>query len=182
MTERPSSPNNSHPSCLELSTTLYAELYEIASKLMLREPPDCSLQSTMLVHDAFLKLQRQRNLQGSERVQLLAAGAQIMRRLLVDQARARGRSKRGGGKKKNSLSPPIADDANTIDVLDLADALDALRRQQDVAAEIVEMKFFGGMTHEEIAEVTGLRPRTVKAKWAFAKAWLYRALETPNDE
>jgi RNA polymerase sigma factor (TIGR02999 family) len=162
---------------LELSETLYAQLYEIAASLVRREPPDCSLQSTMLVHDAFLNLQRQHNLQGSQRSRLLAAAAQIMRRLLVDHARARRRQKRGGEKKRNSLSPAMAVDANTVDVIDLNDALEALRRECEMTADIVDMKFFGGMTHDEIAEVTGLSARTVKEKWKFAKAWLYRAMD-----
>jgi RNA polymerase sigma factor (TIGR02999 family) len=167
---------------LALTGSLYGELYEVADKLMRRERLDCSLQSTMLVHDAYMVLRRQRNLLARSRPELLAASAKIMRRLLVDHARARVRLKRGGKKPKETLPSAIPDDANSIDMLKLHEALDALSRRCDTTARIVEMRFFGGMTHAEIAQVIGLSERTIGEKWRFAKAWLYRAMSSDQLE
>jgi RNA polymerase sigma factor (TIGR02999 family) len=159
-----------------LTASFYGELYQVAGQLMKRERPDCSLQSTILVHDAYMALRQQRNLQGSDRPRLLAAAAKIMRRTLVDCARARRRQKRGGDKTREIMPPAIIDDSDTIDVLELHEALDALKKRCGSTAAIVEMKFFGGMTHAEIAEVTGLCERTVGDKWRFARVWLYRVM------
>jgi RNA polymerase sigma factor (TIGR02999 family) len=169
-------------SALDLTGSLYGELYEVADKLMRRERLDCSLQSTMLVHDAFMVLRRQRNLPVTNRPVLLAASAKIMRRLLVDHARARVRLKRGGKNHKESLPSALPDDANSIDVLKLHEALDALSKQCDTTARIVEMRFFGGMTHAEITSVLGLSQRTIGNKWRFAKVWLYRAMSADQGE
>ena len=167
----------------DLTPSLYGELYEIAAGLMRREASNCSLQSTILVHDAYLALSRQRNLQDSERPALMAAAAQIMRRLLIDRARGRQRQKRGGKKVRETLPDSLADDAKTTDVLELHQALEALGGKCATTARIVEMKFFGGMTYPEIAEVLGLSERTIGEKWRFAKAWLGRAMQSdcPGD-
>jgi RNA polymerase sigma-70 factor, ECF subfamily len=149
---------------------------------MRRERPDCPLQSTILVHDAYMALDRQRNLQGSDRSTLLAASARIMRRLLVDCARGRRRQKRGGEKVINFLPPDAADDATPIDALELHEAIEALKAHSAVSADIVELKFFGGMSHAEIAQVTGLCERTIGEKWRFARAWLFRSMSAPHKE
>jgi RNA polymerase sigma factor (TIGR02999 family) len=159
-----------------LTRGLYAALHGIASKLMRSERPDCPLQSTILVHDAYIALSRQRNLEACDQPTLLAAAALIMRRLLVDSARACRRQKRGGKKVKQFLPPSLTRDANTIADVELRDALDALRAHCETTARIVELRFFGGLTHAEIAEKTGLCERTVGERWRFAKAWLHRAI------
>jgi RNA polymerase sigma factor (TIGR02999 family) len=151
-------------------------LYEIAGGLTRRERKDCSLQPTMLVHDAFLALGRQRNLRGSTRPTLLAAAAQFMRRLLIDRARARRRIKRGGEKSREALPTTLADVAKNNEALEVHDAIDALRRHCEMTARIVELRFFGGMSHAEIAAATGISERTIGEKWRFAKAWLHRAM------
>ncbi len=159
-----------------LTRSFYADLHQVASNFMRWERPGCSLQSTILVHDAFMALARQRNLQTSDRSSLLAAAAQTMRRLLIDNARAGQRHKRGGKDVIGSLPPALTDDAKSFDVSELHDALNALREQCETTARIVELRFFSGMTHAEIAQVTGLCERTICEKWRFAKAWLYRAM------
>jgi RNA polymerase sigma factor (TIGR02999 family) len=164
------------PEELPLTPSFYGELHEIAGKLMQRERPDCPLQPTILAHDAFMTLRRQRNLRTSQRPVLLAAAAQVMRRQLVDCARAQRRQKRGGTCSTESLPPTLPDGVKSVDVLELHDALEALKARHETTASIVEMKFFGGMTHAEIAEVTGLSERTVVERWRLAKAWLYRAM------
>jgi RNA polymerase sigma factor (TIGR02999 family) len=166
----------------DLTGSLYADLHEVAGNLMKRERPGCSLQPTILAHDAYLTLARQRNLRGCNRAALLAAATTIMRRLLVDSARMRRRLKRGAGKIENSLPALLTDDANTSDALEIHEAVDALRRHCKTTARIVELRFFHGMTHAEIAEVTGLCQRTVGEKWRFAKAWLQRAMNPGRQE
>jgi len=160
----------------ELSETLYSELHIIATNMMRNERPGVSLQTTMLVHDAYLKLIGQRELDFRQRSTVLAAAANTMRRLLVDHARKRNRIKRGGGKKKFPLRVSITDDARPFDILELDESLAKLEAISPQAAAVVEMKFFVGMTHEEIAKHLDCSSRTIDHKWSFAKAWLYREM------
>ncbi|MDA0808610.1 MAG: ECF-type sigma factor [Planctomycetota bacterium] len=157
--------------------SIYDELHRLAEKALSRERDGHSLQPTLLVNDAYLRLQEQENLSTANRSLLLAAGATIIRRLLVDYARGRKRLKRGGPDGRGvPLHISVADDAKGLDVLELNDALDALATEMPRAARIVELKFFGGLTGEEIAEQLDVSLRTVNNDWKFAKAWLYREL------
>lgn len=131
----------------------------------------------MLVNDAYLYLLKQKNVDPSERSKVLAAGATFIRRLLVDYARQRKAKKRGGERGRGlALTVSVADSAKGMDLVELNDALESLAKNSARAARTVELKFFGGMTSEEIADELGVSPRTVKNEWRFAKAWLYRAL------
>lgn len=168
-----------HSASDKLTQCFYAQLYRIAASLMRREPPDCSLQATILVHDAYMALEKQRNVREAGLPVKLAAAAKTMRRILIDHARSARRQKRGGKYSKKLLPPEVADVANPVDRLELTEAIAALREQCPQSADIVEMKFFGGMSHEEIGQVVGLSERTVGDRWRFAKRWLYRAM-TPN--
>lgn len=137
----------------------------------------------MLVNDAWLKLLDQKNVDPADRSQIMAAGATIIRRLLVDYARTRKAQKRGGPDGRgNSLHISVADSARQLDVLELNDALAALGEVNARAAQVVELKFFGGLTGEEIAEQLNVSLRTVNNDWRFAKAWLYRTLSTDAEE
>lgn len=156
--------------------SIYDELYRLAERALGREAAAHSLQPTMLVDDAYLYLLKQRNVDMARRSQVLAAGARFLRRILVDQARKRGAQKRGGDCQRYSLHLCVADDANRIDVLDLNDALKALAVDHPRAAQVVELKFFGGLTGEEVADHLSISLRTVNTDWRFAKAWLYRRL------
>ncbi len=157
--------------------SIYDQLHVLAEKALSGEQPGHSLQPTLLVNDAYLRLQDQQNLDPANRSIMLAAGATIIRRLLVDYARGRKRLKRGGQDGRGiPLHISIADDAKGLDVLELNDALDVLASQLPRAARIVELKFFGGLTGEEIAEQLAVSLRTVNNDWKFAKAWLYREL------
>ncbi len=163
--------------------SIYDQLHLIAEQALKREAPGHSLQPTLLVNDAYLRLLDQRNVAPEDRSAVIAAGANIIRRLLVDYARKRKRLKRGGEKGRgNPLHLSIGDDANQIDVLELNDAMDAFAKQHPRAAQVVELKFFGGLTGEEIAEQISVSIRTVKNDWRFAKAWLYRELGTNEIE
>ncbi|MEQ8788437.1 MAG: ECF-type sigma factor [Pirellulaceae bacterium] len=157
--------------------SIYDQLHRLAEKALTRERAGHSLQPTLLVHDAYLRLQEQRNLNSADRSLVLAAGATIIRRLLIDYARRRRRQKRGGpGGRGIPLHVSVPDDAKGLDVLELNDALEALAKELPRAARIVELKFFGGLTGEEIAQQLGISLRTVNNDWKFAKAWLYREL------
>lgn len=165
--------------------SIYDQLHGLAQKALSRERDGHSLQPTLLVNDAYLRLQQQENLDAADRSMMLAAGATIIRRLLVDYARGRKRLKRGGDDGRGiPLHISVADDAKGLDVLELNDALEALASEMPRAARIVELKFFGGLTGEEIAEQLDVSLRTVNNDWKFAKAWLYRELgpETESDE
>jgi RNA polymerase sigma factor (TIGR02999 family) len=132
-----------------------------------------------LVNDAYLKLLEQKNIDPADRSQVMAAGATIVRRLLVDYARTRKAQKRGGPDGRGiPLNVSVADSAKHLDVLELDDALESLAADNSRAARVVEMKFFGGLTVEEIAEQLSISVGTVTNDWRYAKAWLYRALGT----
>lgn len=156
--------------------SIYDRLHELAEKALSRESPGHSLQPTLLVNDAYLRLKEQQNLDPADRSLMLAAGATIIRRLLVDYARQRKRLKRGGKDGRGiPLHISVADDAKGLDILELNDALETLAQELPRAARIVELKFFGGLTGEEIAEQLDVSLRTVNNDWKYAKAWLYRA-------
>lgn len=157
--------------------SLYHQLHDLASAALAREKPGHSLQPTLLVNDAYLRLQNQRNVQFSDRSQVMAAGATIIRRLLVDYARRRKAEKRGGAEKCRVTLPEAGpNSASQLDLIDLNDALDNLAGEHSRAARVVEMRFFGGLTMEEIGAELNVSSRTITNDWLFAKTWLYRVL------
>ena len=159
--------------------SVYDQLHRLAQRALARETPGHSLQPTLLVNDAYLKLLEQRNVDPADRSQVMAAGATVIRRLLVDYARTRKAQKRGGREGRGlPLHISVTDSANHLDILELNDALEVLGAENSRAAEVVELKFFGGLTGDEIAERLGVSLRTVNNDWRFAKAWLYRTLST----
>tara|TARA_R110002049_G_scaffold137181_2_gene297087 strand:- start:2390 stop:2917 length:528 start_codon:yes stop_codon:yes gene_type:complete len=156
---------------------MYQTLYRIAQRDLANETPGHSLQPTLLVNDAYMRLLEQRNFNLSDRSQVLAAGAVIIRRILVDYARKRKAQKRGGMDGRGiALHISVADHANQIDLLELNDGLEALHSESPRAAQVVELKFFGGLGGEEIAHQLGISLRTVNNDWRFARAWLNRKL------
>ncbi len=163
--------------------SVYDQLHRLAQGALQRETPGHSLQPTLLVHDAYLKLLEQKNVDPADRSQVMAAGATIIRRLLVDYARTRKAQKRGGPDGRGiPLHISVADSARQLDVLELHDALVALGDVNARAAQVVELKFFGGLSGDEIAEQLDVSLRTVNNDWRFAKAWLYRALNSDSEE
>jgi RNA polymerase sigma factor (TIGR02999 family) len=159
---------------------VYNELHTLASRYLSRERQDHTLQTTALVHEAYLRLAAQRDVDWQSRAHFFGIAAQLMRRILVDHARRDGRAKRGGGATHLSLegidppSPSLPIDA--IDIRALDAALLRLAAFDPTQARMVEMRFFGGMTIEETAEVMGSSSATIKREWAVARAWLYREL------
>lgn len=158
---------------------IYGELRNLAERLFRRERRDHTLEPTALVHEAWLKLAAQDRTEWEERQQVLAIGAQAMRRILVDHARAKRREKRGGDRAPveltddMSLDPPPGGPV----LLDLEGALVRLERLDPRQAKIVELRFFAGLGVREVAQELGLSIRTVEADWTAAKAWLRRELK-----
>ena len=157
---------------------LYGELRGAAARYLRSERGGHTLRPTALVHEAYLRLVPHRGAWRS-REEFLAAAAGAMRRILVDHARGRGAARRGHGARAVTLTvdsgaatPPLA-----VDALALNQALDALAEEDERAAKVVELRFFGGTTTEETARVLDVSPASVKRDWAFAKAWLLRRLE-----
>ena len=144
---------------------------------MQQERPDHSLQATALVNEAYLRLVNVRRVRWQDRAHFLAMSARVMRRILVDHARARGYQKRGGGAVRITLCEAVGGtDEPSHDVAALDDALEALGTFDSRKATIVELRFFGGLTVEETAAVLGLSSDTVSRDWILAKAWLMREL------
>jgi len=165
------------PSALEkLTPVVYDELHRLARRYMRRERAGHSLQTTALVNEAYMRLVDYKRMQWQNRAHFFAVSAQLMRRILVERAR-RHNLKRGGGVPHVSLDEVavVAGDRPT-DLVALDDAMNALAQIDARKAQVVEMRFFGGLNVEETAEVLGVSPVTVMRDWSFAKAWLYREL------
>jgi len=167
----------------KLMPLVYDELRRIARRYMAKERIGHTLQTTALVNEAYLKLAKEDGVQWKDRAHFFALAAQAMRLLLVDHARRRRRIKRGGDPDRITLDEHVreATDAG-VDILALHDALDRLAAIDPRKAELVELRYFGGLNVEEIAEALGIAPITVKREWAKAKAWLYDQLQTSDDD
>jgi RNA polymerase sigma factor (TIGR02999 family) len=161
---------------------LYDELREMARRQLAREAAGHTLQPTALLHEAYLKLGHSPQIALHERAYFFAAAARAMRQVLIDHARRRNSSKRGSGAMPVSLdaSGPAVD-AMAVELLDLDRALEELAAHKPRAAQVVECRYFGGLTTEETAVVLGVSARTVKSDWALARAWLYDRLGTRPD-
>jgi RNA polymerase sigma factor (TIGR02999 family) len=167
----------------ELYSLIYEELQRIARAHLSRENPAHRLQTTELVHEAYLRLVDQRRSGWTGQVHFLSVASRAMRRILVDHARARDSLKRGGGRQVNlSLDEAlnVAGEPGDEALLALDRALDRLAGEEPEKARVVEMHFFGGLTHDECARVMGVSARTVYRHWEYARAWLYREIATPS--
>jgi RNA polymerase sigma-70 factor, ECF subfamily len=161
----------------ELLPLIYDELRELAKRYLSRERPDDTLQATALVHEAYLRLAKQRGIPWQNRAHLFAVAAQMMRRILVNRARDRRRLKRGGDSAhvtlevaRETASPP------SVDLVELDEVLAKLATRDEYQSRIVELRYFGGLTIAETASVLEVSPATVKNKWNVARAWLFREL------
>src|SRR5688572_31261383 len=165
-----------------LVPAVYAELRRQAARAMRREGCENTLQTTALVHEAYLRLVDQRRVVWRSRAHFFGVAAQLMRRILVDHARGRHAAKRGGGLRQLTLgdadSAREAPDDSGVDVLVLHEALERLAAIDPYQARIVELRYFGGLTIEDTAEALDASPATIKREWAVARAWLRRELGT----
>ena len=162
----------------KLWSRIYDELHVLAQQQLAKEPLGQTLQPTSLVHEAYIRLFGQENVQWVNRRHFFAAAARAMRRIRSDAARHRQRLKRGGGRKRGSLddAPPVFDD-DPAEILSIDEAVDRLERINRRAAEVVLLRFYAGLTVEETAKALDVSPRTVESDWAFARAWLHRELK-----
>ena len=165
----------------KLLPLVHAELRRIAQRQMNQERPGHTLQATALVNEAYLKLAGQDGFEWHDRTHFFAVCAQVMRHILIDHARAHARDKRGGGAIQVSLSEvAVIGTAPATDFVALDGALRELESLDPQKARIVELRYFGGLTLEEIAEVLKISPRTVRREWRRAKAWLFRMISEGN--
>jgi RNA polymerase sigma factor (TIGR02999 family) len=167
----------------QLLPLVYDELRRLAAERLAQETPGQTLQATALVHEAYLRL-----VQGGaprhwdNRGHFFAAAAEAMRRILINRARDKHRLKRGGGWKRLDLEHlAVVEDATDDELLALDEALERLAQENEPCAALVKLRFFAGLTLEEAASALGLARRTADRYWAFARAWLFRALADANN-
>jgi len=165
-----------------LMPLVYDECHRIASLQLRRERPEHTLEPTALVHELYLRLIDQSRTDWKNRAHFFGIAAQVMRRVLVDYARGRNAAKRDSSRMLLSVDAEdnVGNDSRIADLLTVDDALQRLAQRDPEQQRIVELRFFAGLTVEEIAHVVGRSPRTVKREWRLAKAWLFRELHPPT--
>lgn len=173
--------DGSTPSLDDMIPIVLRELREMARRQLAKEHGQSSLQTTDLVHEAYLRMASDTSVAAHGRAYFFAASARAMRHVLIDAARRRRANKRGGGLALMGLDDERHAHVNHVDVyaddlLDIDHALQELERHSPRHAQVVECRFFGGMTVEDTAHALDISPRTVKSDWAFARAWLARSL------
>ena len=160
-----------------LWSAVYEELHRLARAQLGQEGSGCSLQTTSLVHEAYLRLIGDGHVEWANRRHFFAAAAQAMRRILVDDARIRGRLKRGGGQTPGPLPDEVpGPEVDPVKLLAISEALEKLELVDPPRAEIVMLRYFAGLSIDETAAALGASPRTVDTGWRFARAWLHRQL------
>ena len=161
-----------------LTERVYGELRAMARRHMKNERPDNTLQTTALVHEVYIRLVDTTKIEWHERAQFFAMAAQMMRRVLVDAARARRSHKRGALVNKVNLDETaVLSPARDRSILALDEALEAFAHVAPRQAKVVELRYFGGLTEQEIVEVLNISPRTVRRDWELGRAWLLRELK-----
>jgi RNA polymerase sigma factor (TIGR02999 family) len=165
-----------------LLPAVYEEMRVLAAYILRGEGTGRTLRPTALAHEAYLRLARETRFTPQNRGHLLAVAATMMRRVLIDYARARHAAKRGAGAERVTLSESLLDDsASNVDLLDLQRALDRLAAGHPRKVQVVELVYFAGLTHEEAGEALGVTARTILRDWQFAKAWLWRELSAEGN-
>ena len=166
----------------DLLPLVYDELHRQAHRFLRRERQTHTLQTTALIHEAYLNLIKQNRVEWQNREHFFAISANLMRRILVNYANSRHRAKRGGTAENVELNDSImiAAESNNLDLIALDDALNRLAKMDEQQAKIVELRYFGGLTIEETSEVMGIAPATIKRDWKLTKAWLFRELGGEN--
>ena len=161
----------------QLMPLVFDELHELARRMLRRESPGHTLQPTALVHEAYLRMVGHSEIDWKGKTHFFAIGARNMRRILVDHARHKKRQKRGGEMTRIPLTDELCvSNRRDEDVLAIEDALNKLAKLDPRQAQIVELRFYGGLTVEEVAEVLGVSKRTVESDWTIVRAWLRREL------
>jgi RNA polymerase sigma factor (TIGR02999 family) len=163
----------------QLLPLVYDQLRQLAAQRLAQEKPGQTLQATALVHEAYLRLVDTDQAQHwDSRGHFFAAAAEAMRRILIDQARRKLRPKHGGGRQRLDLNEALSLSAEpSDDLLDLDEALSRLAQEDSAKAELVKLHFFAGLTLEEAGQILGISERTAKRHWAYARAWLFAAVQ-----
>jgi RNA polymerase sigma-70 factor (ECF subfamily) len=166
----------------DLLPLVYAELHRLAKAYMRRERPDHTLQATALINEAYLRLVGE-EVDWNSRAHFIGLAAHVMRRVLVDYARTRNAEQRGGGLKRVEMQDDLAISAEKLDeVEELDEALKRLEKENPRQARVVELRYFGGLSVEQIGELLQIAPRSVKRDWALARIWLFRELRPGSGE
>ena len=161
----------------QLVEAVYPELHSIALRYLRRQRGDSTLQCTALIHEAYLRLAQAPKWEWNDRAHFLGVAAHVMRGILVDYARAKRTAKRGGGALTVALAEcHSAAQAPAVEVLDIHEALEELEKTQPGQSRVVELRYFGGFSIEEVAELMGISASTVKREWMVAKTWIHRRL------
>jgi RNA polymerase sigma factor (TIGR02999 family) len=161
----------------KLLPLVYAELHRLASSYMRNERPDHTLQATALINEAYLRLARE-DTDWNSREHFIGVAANVMRRVLVDYARAHRAEQRGGGLKRVEMQDDLAISAEKLDQVEALDeALSTLEEHNPRQGKVVELRYFGGLSVEQIASLLGVSPRSVKRDWSLARIWLFRELQ-----
>jgi len=160
----------------QLMPQVYDELRRLARSYLRRERPDHTLQATALVHEAYIRLMDQHSVSWQNRAHFFGIASQMMRRILVNHALARGAAKRGGQAPRLSIDEGVSFEQRDVDLIALDEALKEMETLDARQARIVELRFFGGLSIEETAEVVNLSPATVKREWSTARLWLRRQI------
>ena len=187
MTPEPASPvsellldwgNGDRDALKRVLPLVYDELRRLARHQLRQQRPNHTLQTTGLVHEAYLRLAEEKSLRVKDRAHLLGIAAQLMRWILVDYERNRRAVKRGAGATRLTLDPSVASrsEGQDVDLLALNEALDRLAKLDSQQSRIVELHYFGGLTIEDTSEFLGISPATVKRSWSSARAWLLREM------
>ncbi len=175
--------NGSQEAVEHLFPLVYEELRRLAHRYMRRERPGHTLQTTAVVHEAYLRLIDQKHVQWQNRAHFFAIAARMMRRILITHAQSLAYAKRGGGALKVSLDEAaILSPVRARELIALDDALKSLAVIDVRRSQVVELRFFGGLSNEEIAEVLKISPNTVMRDWNVAKAWLYREMSKEQED
>lgn len=170
--ENTPAPATTHASTDQLSALLYDELRAIAHRIRRNDRDEHTLDTTAIVHEAFLRLAAHNTTEWPSRAYFLGAAARTMRRVLVDYARERGAAKRDAGVRTTLVSVASSEAGDALDVLALDDLLDRLAELDERQARVVELRVFGGFEVDEVAQIIGVSPKTIHRDWRFAKAWL----------
>ena len=163
-----------------LLDAVYSQLRKIAQNRMNAERPDHTLDATALVHDAYLRLAGDGDIQWANRAHFFKAAGEAMRRILIEHARARGRAKRGGDQRGKRLPMDVlelATEADLDEILSVDEAVRRLEEQDADLAQVVRLRFYAGLSEEEVARCLGVSDRTVRRDWTLARAWLKQAVE-----
>ena len=166
-----------HSAMEKLAPLVHGELHHLAHRYMRRERTDHTLQTTALVNEAYVRLIGQRDVRWQNRVHFFAIAAQMMRRILIDHARKHASAKGGGAGKLSLDEAAVLSDERAAELVALDEALESLAKIDERKSRIVELRFFGGLSVEEIAGVIGVSPDTITRDWRRAKAWLHREIQ-----